>query len=55
MERYYTQAKELLSDNMPFGNAVVQALTGKETLTKADICAIREQLDRWDRILLKFT
>ena len=44
MERYYTQAKELLSDNMPFVNAVAQALMEKETLTQADIRAIRERL-----------
>ena len=44
MEHYYTQAKELLAANMPFVNAVAQALLEKETLTQADIRAIREQL-----------
>ena len=44
MERYYTKAKELLSANMPFVDAVAQALVEKETLTQADIRIIREQL-----------
>ena len=44
MGRYYTQAKELLAANMSFVDAVAQALLEKETLTQADIRAIREQL-----------
>ena len=44
MERYYTQAKELLAANMPFADSVAQALMEKETLTQADIQAIQEQL-----------
>ena len=43
MERYYTQAKELLAANMPFVDAVAQALMEKETLTQADIRTIKEQ------------
>ena len=44
MERYYTQAKELLSANMSLVDAVAQILMEKETLTQADIRAIRDQL-----------
>ena len=44
MERYYTHAKELLAANMPFVDAIAQALMEKETLTQADIRAIREKL-----------
>lgn len=44
MERYYTHAKELLAANMPFVDAIAQALMEKETLTQADIWAIREKL-----------
>ena len=46
MERYYTQAKELLAANMPFVDAVAQALLEKEMLTRADIRTIREQLGK---------
>ena len=44
MERYYTQAKELLAANMPFVDAVAQALLEKETLTQTDIHALQAQL-----------